>query len=334
MPSVGEFAGLESRTMTETVRLFPAKQQVGKELFRRTVPSTSKSVYWDVVEGSRKLAKFSSPGAEAHIQPLEPRKRVNTEVLYIREKKTLDEQTKNFIDKVGAFDEPYGQTLLTEELDSLNRTVENTMEWLRWEAIVNGQIDIQQTEPAIKLKVDYSFSSTHKVAKTGTGKWSDTTNSKPLSDLLTWRRLVSRDSWLTANRGFCNSQVMQYMVENSTIQTLIQYTVGDQLARNGYITTLAGVDITVYDVNYKNSAGTVVQYIPDTKFILTTTDEFSKEFQGPIDVPASDDSVRTEMGKVSYSWVTKDPVDTWILVGASTMPAIQIVDAIVAASIA
>jgi hypothetical protein len=57
-----------------------------------------------------------------------------------------------------------------------------------------------------------------------------------------------------------------------------------------------------------------------------------KAFTGPIDVP-SGDTAKTQIGKVSYSWVTKDPVDTWILVGDSYMPAIQNPDQIVTANI-
>jgi hypothetical protein len=58
-----------------------------------------------------------------------------------------------------------------------------------------------------------------------------------------------------------------------------------------------------------------------------------KEFTGPIDVPTDTGAV-TQIGKVSYSWSTKDPVDTWILVGDSFMPAIQNPDQIVSATVA
>lgn len=330
MASVGEFYGLETKQMTEVVRRFPRPNLIGKALFP-TSPSSTKSVYWDVVSGSRKLAKYSTVGAEAHISALEPRTRINTEVLYLREKKVIDEATKNFIDKIGQFDVPYGEQLLTDELEALDRMIENTKEKARWEALTTGKLHIQQVDPPIYMKIDYGFDSNH-LATAGT-LWSTTTSSNPLSDILDWKKLISRDSWVTPTDAYMNQTVMQYLVENSAVQTLLQYTVGNDLARNGYISVLAGINLNVYDISYVNDDGTVAQFIPDTKFVMLAKTGMGKEFTGPIDVPTDTGAV-TQIGKVSYSWSTKDPVDTWILVGDSFMPAIQNPDQIVSATVA
>jgi len=330
MATLGEFAGLESRTMTETVRRFPRKNLVGAELFP-VRPSATKSVYWDIVSGTRRLAKFVTPGAESHIDKLTPRTRVNTEVLYIAEKKVIDQNTKNFIDGIGKLDSTYGAQLIVDELEELDRIVENTKEWMRWEALAKGQIDVQQIDPALRLKVDYGITDTHK--DSADTLWSTTDSAKPLNDILGWKKLIARDSWVTADRAYCNSQAMIYLVENSAVQTLLQYTVGNQLAESGFITRLGGLNITVYDVNYVDDSGTVQQFIPDSKFIVMAKEGLGKAFTGPQDVP-SGDSVRTEIGKVSYSWSTKDPVDTWIKVADSYMPAIQNPDQLVIGTIA
>jgi hypothetical protein len=105
------------------------------------------------------------------------------------------------------------------------------------------------------------------------------------------------------------------------------------LAKNGYISVLAGINLNVYDVSYVNDAGTVKQFIPDTKFVMIAKPGMGKEFTGPIDTPTDTGAV-TQIGKVSYSWSTKDPVDTWILVGDSFLPAIQNPDQIVSATVA
>ena len=330
MSNVGEFYGLESRQMTEIVKRFPRPNLIGKALFP-SAPSTTKSVYWDIVSGARTMAKYSVSGAEAHISALQPRTRVNTEVLYVREKKVIDEQTKNFIDKVGQFDVPYGEQLLTDELEALDRMTENTKEKARWEALTTGKLHVQQVDPPIQLKVDYGFTATH--IPTADVLWSTTATANPLSDILTYKKLISRDSWVTPTDAYCNSTIMQYLVENSKIQTLLQYTVGNDLAKNGYISVLAGINLNVYDVSYVNDAGTVAQFIPDTKFVMIAKPGMGKEFTGPIDTPTDTGAV-TKIGKVSYSWSTKDPVDTWILVGDSFIPAIQNPDQIVAAIVA
>lgn len=330
MSALGEFAGLETRTMTETVKRFPRKNLIGAELFPLR-PSATKQVYWDIVNGTRRLGKFIAPGAEAHKDKLTPRTRVNTEVLYIGEKKVVDQNTKNFISQPGTFDTSYGNQLITDELEELDRIVENTKEWMRWEALAKGQIDVQQTDPAVRLKVDYGLTATHK-ATAGT-LWSTTASAKPLNDILDWKKLISRDSWTTADRAYCSYQGMVYLVENSAVQTLLQYTVGNQLAENGFITRLGGLNITVYDISYVNEAGNTQYFIPDNKFIVIAKEGLGKAFTGPQDVP-NGDSVRTVVGKVSYSWATKDPVDTWIKVADSYMPAIQNPDQIVIGTIA
>jgi len=330
MSTLGEFAGLESRTMTETVRRFPRKNLIGAELFPLR-PSATKSVYWDIVSGTRRLAKFVTPGAESHIDKLTPRTRVNTEVLYIGEKKVIDQNTKNFIDGIGKLDSTYGSQLIVDELEELDRIVENTKEWMRWEALAKGQIDVQQTDPALRLKVDYSMDSDHKA--TASTLWSTTASAKPLNDILDWKKLISRDAWATADRAYCSYQGMIYLVENSAVQTLLQYTVGNQLAENGFITRLGGLNITVYDVSYVDETGTTQYFIPDNKFIVLAKEGLGKAFTGPQDVPDGD-GVRTEIGKVSYSWATKDPVDTWIKVADSYMPAIQNPDQLVIGTIA
>ena len=330
MATLGEFAGLESRTMTETVKRFPRKNLVLADLFPLR-PSATKSVYWDIVSGTRRLGKFTAPGAESHIDKLTPRTRVNTEVLYIGEKKVIDQNTKNFIDGIGKLDSAYGNQLIVDELEELDRIVENTKEWMRAEAITKGQIDVQQIDPAIRLKVDYGMDADHKA--TASTLWSNTSSAKPLNDILNWKKLISRDAWGNATSAYCSYQGMIYLVENSAVQTLLQYTVGNQLAENGFITRLGGLNIATYDISYVNEAGTTCYFIPDNKFIVLDKESLGKAFTGPQDVPEGD-GVRTVVGKVSYSWATKDPVDTWIKVSDSYMPAIQNPDLLVIGTIA
>jgi hypothetical protein len=327
--NLGDFAGLQTRAMTEIVRRFPRQQHIGQAILP-VRPSATKSVYWDILEGSRKLAKFTAPGSSSHISGLMPRSRVNTEVLFMKEKKTVDENTKNFISRPGTFDDAYGTQLITDELEELNTMVENTKEWMVWQAIVNGKIDIRQADPSVFIKVDYAFLETHK--PTADALWSVTASAKPLSDILTWKRLISRDAQVAPTDAYLTSLVMQYLVENSSVQTLLQYTVGNQLAANGVITRLAGLDLTQYEASYVDDNGDVQYFVPDTKFVIVAKPGLGKAFTGPIDVPEGE-GVRTVIGKTSYSWSTKDPVDTWMLVGDSYMPAIQNPDQIVSATI-
>ena len=332
MPYLGEFYGLTTRQMTETVRLFPTKEYVGRQLFSGPQPVAAKTAAWDVVEGARTLAPFGVKATEAHIQKLKKRKRITSELLHINEKKAIDEATRHFVERIGEFDEPYGEQMLTDELADLVRTVENTKEWARWYAMTRGKLDIVQEDPALQISIDYGFTASHLPEKTGTGRWTDQANSTPLSDLLTWRRLISRDSWLTPGKAFLTSVGMQHLVENDNIQTLLQYTIGNQIGAEGVITRLAGIDLTVYDVNYVDSAAVVQQFIPDDMLVMVAREPIGREFMGQVDVKDGE-AVRTQMGLSSYSFSTDDPVDIWMVVKDAWLPAIQIPDGIVAARI-
>ena len=332
MPSAGELSAFNAQAMTDVVRRFPRPNLVGKTLFPEK-PWALKTVTWEIVSGTRTRAKFSPKGSEAHISPLLPRSKVSTELLTIREKKTIDEATRQFIAKPGSYDQPYGDQAVADELESLDRMVENAREWARFQALVNGQLDIQQADPAYYVKVDYNFDSDHKA--TPSTLWSTTATATPLTDILDWRKLISRDTGgVTDVQGYLNWTVMNYLVQNTAVQTLLQYTVGNQLASEGSINRLGGVDLVVYDVNYVDDAGAVQQYIPDNKFLLIAKTGMGYEYVGPTDTPSDSGLPQTTIGKVAYSWTTKDPVDTWILVGTSFIPAIVNPDNIVSATIA
>lgn len=332
MPFLGEFYGLTTRQMTETVRLFPNKEYVGQQLFTGPTPVVGKTAAWDVVEGTRTLAPFGVKATEAHIQKLRKRKRITSELLFFNEKKAVDEATRHFIEKIGEFDEPYGEQMLTDELADLVRTVQNTKEWARWYAVTRGKLDIVQEDPALRISVDYGFTATHKPELSGANRWNQQATSQPLSDLLGWRRLISRDSGLTPGRAFMTSYGMQYLVENDNIQTLLQYTIGNQIGAEGVITRLAGIDLSINDTTYVDGSATVQPFIPDDMLVMVAREAIGKEFMGQVDVKDGE-SVRTQMGLSSYSFATNDPIDIWMVVKDAWLPAIQIPDGIVAARI-
>ncbi len=317
--------------MTEIVRRFPRPQHIGAAFFPEK-PIAGEIAGWDVVKGARNMARYVAQGGEAHVSTLLPRLRLSAATALIKEKKTIDEATKNFIDRPGAYDEPYGEQAITDELEALDRMIENRREASRWYALTNGQLDVSQSDPAVRFVVDYGMDATHKIAKTGTEKWNDLTNSKPMDDLLEWKILIAKDSGVNATDMYCNSTVMRYLVGNSDIRDLLKYQVGDMLAKNGYITTLAGINITVYDTTYVDDNGDVQYYIPNDKVILVAREGLGKTFVSPTDVPVGD-TTKKVVGKFSYSWVTKDPVDTWMLVGVRELPVIQNPDQLVIATI-
>lgn len=333
MPSYGEFAALKSKTMTEIVKRFPRPNLIGAALFPEK-PISTKVASWDVISGTRSMARYVSPSSEAPVSELTSRSRLSCELANIKEKKVIDEMTKNFIDRPGEFNVTYGEQAIADELEALDRKVENRRELSRWLGLTTGKLDINQFDPPIKFQVDYGMSSTHLVTKSGTSSWSDYDDSTPFSDLVAWKNLIARDSWVTPTDVYMNSTTMSHLMKNTKeIQELLKYTVGDQYAKEGVLARLAGMNIHVYDVSYKDKTNTVRYFIPDGKVVVVAKTGLGKTFVGPTDIPSGDTSATKVIGKYSYSWTTKDPVDTWILCGIAELPVIQNPDQLLIATV-
>jgi hypothetical protein len=332
MPSYGEFAALKSKTMTEIVKRFPRPNLIGAELFPEN-PLSSNVASWDVLSGTRSMARYVSTNAEAPVSELTARTRLSSELAFIKEKKTIDEATKNFIDKPGEFNVAYGEQAVADELEALDRKVENRREASRWLALTTGTLDINQSDPPVKFLIDYGMSATHKV--TASTLWSDLANAKPFTNLMTWKKTIAQDSWITPTDVYMNSTTMAYLVGNTKeIQDLLKYTVGEQLMKNGYVANIAGMNIHVYDVSYKDKTNTIKFFIPDGKVIMVAKQGLGKTFVGPSEIPSDGGSSSKVIGKFAYSWVTKDPVDTWILTGVRELPVIQNPDQLLIATVA
>lgn len=322
----------ESKTMTEIVRLFPRPNLIGKTFFPEKPNATNVAV-WDVVSGARNMAHYTAPGAEAHISPLMGRKRLSAELAVIREKKTLDENTKLFLSQPGTFNEPYGEQAVTDELEALDRMVENRREKSIWEILTTGRLVVSDDETNVSFSVDFGVQSSHKPTLVTTARWSQTTTAKPLNDLIAWKNIIAQDAGVNVTDAYMNSGVMLNLINNSDIRDLLKYTIGDQLAQNGYITVLGGINLHVYDTTYVDEDGAVQKYIPDNKVILIAKEGIGKSLVGPSEVPGVTGPTKV-VGKYSYSWVTKDPVDTWILAGIRDLPVLMKPDQLLIATVA
>lgn len=329
--NLGEFAALQTQTMTEIVRRFPRPEHILSPLFPDK-PINGNVAVWDVVKGERKMAKYISLGSEAHIRALTGRQRKSSEVLYIKVKKVLDEQTINFIDKPGELNVAYGEQAITDELESLDRQVENLREFTAARILTTGKLDINYpgslgSSSDVRVSIDYGVDSTH--LSTATTLWSTTASATPVEDILDWSKIIERDSWVTPTDGYLNRTVMNLILKNSAVRDLIKYTFGQELAFTGQISRLANVNLHVYDRGWLDENGSTFRYfIPDDKFLLVAPDNLGSSFVAP----ARENN--NQPGKFARSWETEDPKNVWILVGKYELPVLQNPDQILCATIA
>jgi len=325
--NLGEFAALQTETMTEIVRRFPRTEHILAPLFPEK-PLTGNVAVWDVIKGERKLAKYISLGSEAHIRPLTGRQRLSSEVLYMKVKKTLDEQTINFIDKPGQINVAYGEQAVTDELESLDIQIENLREYTRSKILTTGKLDIDYNKQSdVQVHIDYGVSATH--FPTASTLWSTTASADPIKDIQTWMKLIERDSWVAPTDAYMNRTVMNYLLQNSATRDLIKYTFGQELAFQGQLSRLSGIDLHVYDRGWLAEDGTTFNYfLGDDQFLMVAPTNLGKSFTAP----ARENN--NQAGKFARSWESEDPKNTWILEGIYELPVLQNPDQIVCAKVA
>ena len=329
MPSYGEFSAFKTEVMTDLLKRFKRPNLIGVKILKKK-PVAQKTAKWDIVEGSRNMGRYVSNGAEAPIRELTPRTRKSADIPLVKEKKVIDEDTKLFISKPGTQNQKYGEQAVADELEQLNRVIDNRHEQSIWQALTEGHLNIDQTDPPVKFFIDFEMSATHQIEKTGTARWSQTTTAKPFSDILTWKKLIARDTWENATDAYMNSTTMNNMLANTLeVQELLKYTYGNEFLKNGILARIAGVDITVYDISYKDKDNTVKYFIPDNRVIVLAKPNLGKAFIGPSEIPKKGGGTSVVTGKFAYSWNTKDPVDTWVLAGNRRLDVMQSPDQLV-----
>lgn len=161
---------------------------------------------------------------------------------------------------------------------------ERLTEYLRWQALLNGTVNITYPSGASQV-LDYGYSSTHKV--TAGTLWSDTTNSDPISDIRTWSNVLGADSGYYGLHLHMASETYDYLVKNTKIRNYLTATDRSMLIPTYEdIQTLLrdGTDITIYDNGYRaesvvttaNSLGSrgipssLTRFLPVGKVLLTT----------------------------------------------------------------
>lgn len=205
-----------------------------------------------------------------------------TQMAFFRESMTVGETEMLEIERIKEEDDPYLQTALDSVYDdttTLVRGAEVVPERMRM-----GLLATEKGHPVIGIESDgvkyaYDYDPTGEYAKDhyakleDTSMWSDTVNSKPLTDLNNARKKLQKKGKI-AKYVLMNTNTFQYLLENAQIRNSI-------LAQN--LTATIEVDddtvisvvqkrtkltIVLYDKMYMDEAGKEHYFYPDNKVTL------------------------------------------------------------------
>lgn len=116
------------------------------------------SATWDVIKGSRMVAKPNVPNSEAHIISRLGRSQESAAFIYLREKKVFEPTTLHWLREPGELARINAERSVLREINDLNQRFDNFAEWSIWQALGGGIVynyaDVQAT-------VDYKFPASH-----------------------------------------------------------------------------------------------------------------------------------------------------------------------------
>lgn len=301
----------------------PVPTPVLSKVFTTPIRSFSSNLEWDVEKDSEGIcvsipsgspARMSSKDGYDHVVVAAPR---FSEKFHVR---------PSDLDNIRRMGDNVAPMLLADlvgrEQAKLRAKIDRTREFMAVKALSGTIVDGES-----KTLATFALPSGHNPVLTSTAKWSDS-ESDIVKNLRAWKKLISQavGGAVSSFHSFCGSDVMDAVLNNAKIQELLKYTKGSQIAEQGTIAHLAGVDIEELLGSYKTDAGVRTDLIASGYIALVGigAGNAGEAFAPPEDFEAADGIGSGKLPGVffSKSWEEKDPSARWVKVEARPLPVI------------
>lgn len=272
---------------------------------------------WDVVKGSRTVARPNVPNAEAHIVPRLGVSQESASFVYLREKKVFQPTTIHWLRQPGDIAARNAEAAVLREVTDLNQRFDNFMEWCSWRALT-GTLTLDYHD--VQATVDYRVPNSHK--PTVGVSWASATPQQIRNDVTAWKRLIQRDAQVPAREAFGTPiTIDRIMNAFSQVPTLLTDRMRDAYYQGSTIPGFLGLNWTEVDSVYDTDGGTATLFVPDDAlYIVNLTDNRPIELmEGP---SADDEAPDGYTGKFSKVWKEKDPSARQFLLEWHALPVI------------
>lgn len=319
----------DTRVMLQALEMMPPVRTFLRDTFFRNVRTFDVAkVDVDIVKGKRKVAAYVHPNAQGKLVTREGFTTNTYEPPYIKEKMVT---TAADILKRQPGENIYGSKSPTEkariqlakDLQYLNDRVTRAEEVQASQALFLGEVTVTNGD-----KIAFGMDTTHKVTLTSTDLWTDTTNSKPLDKLRTWKQMLVKDSGLapdfllmgaSAYTAFMNHPKTK---DGSGAVSSIKVTLGQINPQDlpngatyvGYLTEL-GLDIYTYDDIYLGTNDAETAFVPTDKILMGSTRARMDRLYGAILDLKSD----FEGERFAKSWEEEDPSARFIMMQSAPL---------------
>lgn len=293
---------------------------------------------WDILRGSRAVARFNVVNSEAHIVDRLGRSHESASFAHIREKKTFDYTTMNWIRTPGQIAAANAERAVMRELRDLNTRVDNRVELSIWQALT-GTLVVSDDELGNIATVDYKFLPSHKPSPTAS--WETATPKQIVADVKAWKRLIEWDGGVKATEAWTSNEVLDWIFDafatrgdagsNFAGAALLSDRMKEQYFSSGTLPTFLNlnwqVNDSVYDPTGSAYGPNPTNPSEDTRFLNENSLILGNFTEGrPIELiegsVADFDASLQRTGKFAKNWRDEDPSAIWYLIAYSFLPVI------------
>lgn len=293
---------------------------------------------WDVLRGSRAVARYNVVNSEAHIVDRLGRSHETSAFVHLREKKIFDPTTLQWIRTPGQIAAVNAERAVLREVRDLNTRFDNRVELDIWQALT-GTLRLEDAELGHLGTVDYKFLPSHK--PTPAVSWADATPAQIVQDIIAWKRLIDRNGGVRATEAWTSQTVLSYIFDsfagtgnaaaNFPAAALLSDRMKEQYYTTGAIPGFMGinwnVNESVYDAtgsSYTSSPdnpGDQEWFLNENSLILGnfTENRPIELYEGLI---ADHDAPANFTGKFAKTFREQDPSELQYLMAYSYLPVI------------
>lgn len=286
-------------------------------------------------------AKYRSWDAEAEIGKRQGVARVRGEIPPISKKIRLGEEQRLRQRMLETGDTGAVIRAIFDDAAQMTRSVQARVELARGSALYDGRITLN--ENGVQATVDFGMPAGNRVTP-GSGLWTDTVNSDPINDLLTWVAAYVDLNGEPPGTILTSLARVNDLLRNAKIRTQVGSLAGTPgiVAREQLNQVLGAFElppIATYDVTVRVD-GVATRPIPaDRVLLLPGTAGLGNTFWGTTaEALALAENARVVAqeapGLIATAWETEDPVATWTKASAVVLPVVANPQLIITADVA
>ena len=338
-----------TRTMLRALTQVKAARTFLLSFFTSEEVHITEAVDIDVETGKRRLAPFVNPRLPGKVVEKRGYKTFTYKPPYVKPKNVT---TAEDILKRAAGQNLYVQDAselsdramdrLTKELADLDDMITRREEWMAAQALQTGSVPV--VGDGVDEEVDFLMKTTHKPTLSGSALWSASTTAQPLTNLKTWKKLIAKDSGLSATDVIMGSSAVENFLENTKeiqgangLFNQREIVMGriQPVELPGGVTYMGridavGMDVWTYDEWYVDEATDTEDEMMDPKkvLVLARGARFTRHYGAIKDLDAL-----APYKRFPKQWDEKDPSVRYLMVQSAPLPAPHQIDAVVCAKV-